>query len=329
MPAIAPERILRDLAELWTSLAHPDQGEASTHGVLRACSMTLIVAARDASDAQNVSETLGALMHEHPSRAIVLKPGPPGAEIEARVLAQCWMPFGSRQQICCEQIEITAGLDRLNEIPPVMYGLLAPDLPSVLWSRGAAWWDAPAFRELVNMIGKLIIDSRRDDDRAQAFARIRSLQEQGKRVADLAWGSVTAWRQLIAHALELPANRTHLGAVRSIRVAGREGESVVPPLYVAAWLKHSLKNASVTLERDPPGPGEVSRVILSGADWEISFHRTESDAIEINAGAASRAVVLTPMDDCAVMREELSITGRDPVFDHVFPVADQMAKESG
>jgi hypothetical protein len=35
------------------------------------------------------------------------------------------------------------------------------------------------------------------------------------------------------------------------------------------------------------------------------------------------------MDDCAVMREELSITGRDPVFDHVFPVADQMAKESG
>ena len=28
--------------------------------------------------------------------------------MEARVFAQCWMPFGKRQQICCEQIEITA-----------------------------------------------------------------------------------------------------------------------------------------------------------------------------------------------------------------------------
>ena len=329
MPAIAPERILRDLAELWTSLAHPDQAEASTHGVLRACSMTLIVAARDASDAQAVSETLAALMHEHPSRAIVLKPGPPGAEIDAHVLAQCWMPFGSRQQICCEQIEITAGLDRLNDIPPVMYGLLAPDLPSVLWSRGAAWWDAPAFRELVKMMGKLILDSRRYDDGAQAFATIRSLQDQHKRVGDLAWGSVTAWRELIAHTLDLPANRARLGAVRSIRVAGREGESLIPARYIAAWLKRSLTNASITLARDPPGPGEVARVVLSGPDWEISCRRTESDAIEVQAGATNRSVVLTPMDDCTVMREELSITGRDPVFDEIFPIADQMARETG
>lgn len=329
MPAIAPERILRDLAGLWASLAHPDHGEASTQGVLRACSMTLIVAARDAADAQVVSETVAALMREHPSRVIVLKPGPPGAEIDAHVLAQCWMPFGSRQQICCEQIEITAGLDRLNEIPPVMYGLLAPDLPSVLWSRGDAWWDAPAFHELVEMIGKLILDSRRYGDRDQAFARIRSLRDQRKRIADLAWGSVTAWRQLIAHALELPANRARLGDVRSVRVAGREGESVVPPLYLAAWLKRSLTTATVTLERDPPGPGEVSRVILSGSDWEIAFHRTESDAVEVEAGATQRSLVLTPMDDCSVMREELSITGRDQVFDEVFPMAEQMAKEAG
>ena len=32
----------------------------------------------------------------------------PSAALAARVFAQCWMPFGHRQQICCEQIEITA-----------------------------------------------------------------------------------------------------------------------------------------------------------------------------------------------------------------------------
>ncbi len=326
MPAIAPERILRDLANLWASLAHPEQGDVSSQGVLRACSMTLIVAAENASDAVCASETLAALMHEHPSRAIVLQPGPPGSEMDAHVRAQCWMPFGSRQQICCEQIEITAGMDRLNDIPPVMYGLLAPDLPSVLWSRGTAWWEAPAFVDLVNMMDKLILDSRRYEG-SSGLARIRSLRSRGKRVADLAWASVTPWRELIAHALEIPANRDRLASTCSIRVAGREGESPVPALYVAAWLKRSLRDVAVEIERDNPGPGEVSRVMLTGDGWEISFRRTESEAVDLNAGGSIRTVVLSPMDECTVMREELSITGRDPVFDAVFPIAERMAAQ--
>jgi glucose-6-phosphate dehydrogenase assembly protein OpcA len=325
MPAIAPERILRDLADLWASLAHPEQGDTSSQGVLRACSMTLIVAAEDRLDAERASETLAGLMHEHPSRAIVLQPGPPGAEIDAHVRAQCWMPFGSRQQICCEQIEITTGIDRLNDIPPVMYGLLAPDLPSMLWTRGAAWWDAPAFLDLANMMGKLILDSRRYDG-ASGLGRIRALRDRGRRTGDLAWASVTPWRELIAHVLESPANRDRLEGVRSIRVAGREGESPVPALYIGAWLKRAFGGAAVQIERDGPGPGEVSRVILSGAGWEISFRRTESQTVDVNAGGSARTVVLAPMDECGAMREELSITGRDPVFDEVFPVAHEMAQ---
>ena len=66
---IQPERILHDLAELWSSLAHPDHGASTASGVLRACSMTLLVAAADPGDAQDVGRTVGELMHEHPSRA--------------------------------------------------------------------------------------------------------------------------------------------------------------------------------------------------------------------------------------------------------------------
>src|SRR5450755_2406451 len=100
MPStIQPERILRDLDQLWRSLAQPDQGARTASGVLRACSMTLLVAAKDEQDAQDVGRTVGELMHEHPSRAIVLKPAGAGADLNARVYAQCWMPFGGRQQI--------------------------------------------------------------------------------------------------------------------------------------------------------------------------------------------------------------------------------------
>ena len=76
--------------------------------------MTLIVVVEEERDAQAIGETLASLMHEHPSRAIVLRVRS-GEEpsLSARVFAQCWMPFGSRQQICCEQVEIISSLGEL------------------------------------------------------------------------------------------------------------------------------------------------------------------------------------------------------------------------
>ena len=85
----------------------------SSGGVLRACAMTLIVLAEDEEDAEQVRQTIGVLMHDHPSRAIVLR-ALEGADLNARVFAECWMPFGSNQQICSEGIEITADAENLE-----------------------------------------------------------------------------------------------------------------------------------------------------------------------------------------------------------------------
>ena len=75
MPAAAidPEKVLRDLRGLWAQLAKDKGGPG---GVLRACSMTLMVVAEpdDAADAESARKTIGHLMHGHPSRAIVLIP---------------------------------------------------------------------------------------------------------------------------------------------------------------------------------------------------------------------------------------------------------------
>src|SRR5512141_496574 len=93
--AIQPERILKDLQQLWAQMA-VDQADAG--GVLRACAMTLVVVAENASDAERVRQTVGVLMHNHPSRAVILQPGS-GAELDARIFAECWKPFGKTQQI--------------------------------------------------------------------------------------------------------------------------------------------------------------------------------------------------------------------------------------
>src|SRR6185295_9901294 len=104
---IQPDRLLRELSELWVSFGK-QEGDAST-GVLRACAMTLVVVDDAKQDAADVGETLATLMHDHPSRAIVVRViDSESPELEARVFAQCWMPQGHRRQIYCEQIEITS-----------------------------------------------------------------------------------------------------------------------------------------------------------------------------------------------------------------------------
>ena len=135
MDTLRSDQILGELRELWASLGKAaEPGDAQ--GVVRACSLTLIVFAEEADDPASIGGTLAELMREHPHRAIVVRVRPgPAALLEHRVLAQCWMPSAGRQQICCEQIEITAAEGSLADLPPVLLALRAPDLPVALWYR--------------------------------------------------------------------------------------------------------------------------------------------------------------------------------------------------
>src|SRR5260221_8974886 len=93
---VDPEKILAELHDLWSQLGREHEG-----GVLRACSMTLIVVADSPEDAETVRKMTGSLMHAHPNRAIVLC-ACDNVELSARVFAECWMPMGTHQQICSE-----------------------------------------------------------------------------------------------------------------------------------------------------------------------------------------------------------------------------------
>ena len=137
MATVAPESILKQLAELWVTMGK--QGaEESGQGVLRACTMTLVVLAEESEDVSSLGETLAALMPEHPARAIVIRLRTHGEHtLSERVYAQCWMPFGQRRQICCEQVEIIASDDAVADLPSVVLPLAVPDLPLILWCRSA------------------------------------------------------------------------------------------------------------------------------------------------------------------------------------------------
>ncbi len=302
---VNPEKVLKDLRDLWQQLA----SEQSESGVLRACAMTLIVLAEDETDAERVRQTLGVLMHDHPSRAIVLKAAD-GAGITARVFAECWMPFGRHQQICSEGIEMTADAANLGDVANLLLPLIVPDLPVVLWCRGPRFFSTRYFDPLFPLAQKIIVDSETAPNARGAIAVLKELRARGRRIADLAWTRVTGWRQAVANVFE---ERPMKISDAKIAWAGPLATRI---LYFGEWLEACVPAVRVALEH-AEGDAGIRAVTLSGKDGSVTVSKAEGCLLEIRAAGHTSRSVLPPTDADSLMRAELSITGADPIFESI------------
>ncbi len=321
--------ILKDLAELWVSLSK-EKGEPSA-GVLRACTMTLLVVAEEADDAAEIGETLAALMPEHPSRAIVVRLRPAGdRELSARVFAQCWMPFGVRRQICCEQIEIVASDAGLPELVPVILPLTVPDLPVILWCRSARAFGLHAFPQLASVARKLVIDS-------AGFTEPRDVLNtmagwSGQVLADLSWTRMTRWRELVSQIFENRGVLAKLPQIAELRIGYMGDRAPVSAWYLAAWLQEGLAQGGahpqLIMEHvEGESARRVRRVELvarNGRETHVSVDRANGCA-ETRVGSLVNRTSLPPPTDYMLMREELSIPRRDPVYERTLVAAAALA----
>jgi len=315
---IDPEKILRDLRELWAQLAK-EQGSAG--GVLRACSMTLIAVAEhdDEADAELARKTIGVLMHGHPSRAIVLTPRE-GGDFSGRVFAECWMPFGGQQQICSEGIEITADSEQTDEVARLLVPLIAPDLPVVLWCRGPRAFLDRSLDPLFPLANKIIFNTRAVRHASSAIEFLRRVRKEGgkdgRQVADLAWTRLTGWREAVAHLMDACPGGWLAAAGGEVRIEYGGGRPGTRTLYFARWIERALPGANVTLIPVAGGPG-VHSVVFAGCGAETSVRLGEGSSLEVRTAERSYSAVLPPDSEESLMHEELSILGKDPVFDRV------------
>lgn len=306
MTTVQPEKILKDLANLWVDLGK--EGSPKSHGVLRACAMTLIAAVEEEADAQAAGETIANLVHQHPSRVIVMRvTGEEGAGLDARVFAQCWMPFGRRQQICCEQIEITAGKSRVDDLPKLVLGIMAPDLPVVLWCRGERLPRDAAFQHLFPLTDKIIVDSAAFADSEAALGFIRELTGQGRNVGDLAWTRLTHLRDLVAQMFENECARAGLKSLRKATIF-HSGGAPTALHYMRTWLTTTLPvPVETVVRRDRPG------VRFEGPNLTAEV-RIDDEIAEIQVNQLTRRMSLPKRTDCDLLREELSILSPDPIY---------------
>jgi glucose-6-phosphate dehydrogenase assembly protein OpcA len=237
-------------------------------------------------------------MQLHPHRAIVVRLGAEGgAAVEHQVLSHCWRPAGQRDQICCEQIEITAPAAALPSLAPALAALHASDLPSVIWIRGA---DFSALDALEAQ--KAIVDSAASPDPAAALARLGA-GAHAFALADLAWTRLTPWRESVARLFEDSGALAELPRIDALRVFHPGDRVPAEAFYAAGWIHAAL-----------------------GRETPVRFERAEDFGVEFASPARlSARRRLAPRDETSLLSEELAITGRDPIYDRALQFAARLA----
>jgi glucose-6-phosphate dehydrogenase assembly protein OpcA len=333
---IQPETILRELSELWVSLGKESEPGQSS-GVLRACAMTLITAVDESEDATSVWSTVAALMPEHPSRAIVIRfRQSPNRELSSRVFSQCWMPFGQRRQICCEQIEITASDASLPDLPAVIVPLAVSDLPVILWCRGSRLFSLPEFPELTKVAHKVLLDAAVFPDPVDLLRQLAERSRQGQVLGDLAWTRLTRWRELVSQIFENRSYLARLPGIEQVRIGFGGNVKPASGYYLAAWLLDCLENAGAKarVEWDPgmnASGGQLARVELVGAGDDglrasiAVAGDGERHCAEVRVDSLSNRTMFPPDNDYVLLREELSIPGPDPVYSRILARASSLA----
>jgi glucose-6-phosphate dehydrogenase assembly protein OpcA len=315
---VAPEKILKELAALWTQ-----QGKAGDSGVLRACSMTLLVMAEAADDASALGETIAALMPQHPARTILIRlQGAGERALSERVYQQCWKPFGQRQQICCEQIEITVSDAALADLPSVLLPLVVADLPVMLWCRSPRVVQMPEFREIARMATRLVLDSGPSVSPADTIARLAEATSRGIVLADLAWTRLTRWRENLSRVFENRDTLARLGEIDSIQVTYGEGYATAA-WYFAAWVSNALADARVQAKVSV-APGAPTLRLQLGGGLRVTLSR-EEDRLVTTVNDQSNCTHLPLISDYLLMSEELGIVNADAVFKRTLVSAAQLS----
>ncbi len=328
-----PEQILKGLGKLWTSLGEEEKQQGKPT-VLRASSMTLIVASDEPDAGYFASQTISELMREHPSRGVVLSVSAEAEEKpEARVLAQCWKPFGKAQQICCEQIEIKARPERWPDLGPILLGLTVADLPVVFWCRhqSALKPDSTKHQEhglelVMDLATKSIFDLR-DIATEQAFELLSKWRAQGRIVADLEWTRLTPWREPIGHIFDNVARDNKFSAFGSIEIAYSGDKLPMSALYAAGWLSAPYKPKVSFYKVDGYGPG-LQSITMHASNETITFELTGKECMRLfSTNGRERRYNLSELSITSLMTEELSIIGADPAFDSAFTRAEELFRE--
>jgi hypothetical protein len=284
---IQPSQLLRELDTLWAEFGKKSDDLASG-GVVRACSLTWIsVVEGGDAEVQEADEILASVMRVHPSRAIlVLLRKDEGRTLKASVSAQCWKPFGSKQQVCIERILIEASRAGACDLPAVIRALLVADLPVVVFCRDPRLLALEGIRETSQMADRVVVDiSFRTGCCAHLWPELPGM---GRYVSDLAWDRIIGYRRAIASYFATPSRRELLDRLQEVRVYTHAKRPAPEAAYLTSWILGSLGYVNDP-DGEAPKPGAGVRWRNGDRPVEVTFVQasdpgTRLAAVELRCG---------------------------------------------
>jgi glucose-6-phosphate dehydrogenase assembly protein OpcA len=258
--------------------------------------MTLVIVA-DEDDADEAMAVARSASREHPARIIgvIIGDGRGAARVDAEV--------GIGAGVSGERALIRLSGEVTKHPQSVVLPLLLPDSPVVVWWPGRAPED-PA-KDPLGMLGTRRITDAAAVPTGKAKAMFTQCGSYAPGNTDLAWTRITAWRALLAAALDQTR-----GKVQSASVTG---ERISPSAdLLSAWLADRLR-CEVT-RRSSQGPG-ITRVVLDTKQGDIVLTRTDGKLATLSSpGQPDRPVALKRRDMDELLSEELRRLDPDDVY---------------
>ncbi len=343
---VQPGTLLQELDALWGQFGK--ENEAAENGLLRACSLTWIAVIEGGDASVTAIDTmLSGLMRTNPGRAIVvLLRDEDHRGLKGSVSAQCWQPFGSKQQVCIERVLLDTTHAGACDIPGVMRALIVADLPVVMFCPNAHLLSVEGITETAKLADRVVVDMAWRD--ASCHDVWQKTPDFGRFVSDLAWDRIRVYRKAIAEHFEARANRKILDSLRRIRVATRPDHPTPEAAYLLAWTLGSLgyqpegglrwRKGDATIEagfsgvqtKQPSaaGPG-IERVEFVAEHQAVHFSvNTRELSVEGSGGNVRVAVPVAAFEtDTVLLSEEMMLERRRRTFEHHLKAAIHLFEE--
>lgn len=173
------------------------------------------------------------------------------------------------------------------------------------------------------MATRIVMDSTGAPDPRAALERIAAAVSRPKPlVGDLAWTRLTRWREMLSQVFENRRNLERLAGTAHLLI-GDGGAVTTRALYFGAWVKDGLEalgaRVSVRIAR---APGTFIELTVDG--FTVRLER-QDERLVTTIDNVSDCTSLPGATDYLLMREELGIMRRDPVFEKTLLSAVQLA----
>lgn len=244
------DRVDALLNQLWRNVAEAAQTKGGLPSVTMAQVLNLIVRAESYGTANDYTMEMDRVTGSHPARVIMMITDPTEQEmpVQAWVAIHCQAPPAGGRQVCAEQISVAAGGQSVRQVPAAVIPLLLPELPVFLWWPKGSPFDDYLFRQLVDSLDRIIVDSATFENPEGTLAKMaQRLKSDWPKVActDMNWERVTRWRELVAQFFDGAALRPYLDRVGHITIEFALSSQGGPvnrsqALLAAGWLASRL-----------------------------------------------------------------------------------------